>query len=1016
MTRGGSGRMKSLLGKTASSKAKKEEKASRDRQQLHSRRAEVILKLEAVGLRATRMASADNERIYILVTAPVGRLEEQAERREIRMQLKSKYNDKDRPSVACFQTFTRARRHEFHLKKGRLFSTLERQRLIFSIIVSPEFQNGAELDLDELEDDDVIETYTPLHTTFVAKRQEGDEDTGTNDQDRLLKAWTRIGVWPHKTGWGDKTRRLFPDLGLLQQPLGEVREVFGEKIAFYFAWLEHYSEALLVLMIFGFVIGIILFAAPSISTIGVPLYAICLGLWTTMLDELWKRRNAELCYRWDADNIKETPEAKWTASYSKGVWKHRKEGEGHWWSPPGGVMVKERGFYDATGMFVPHEDAPLRLRMNVWYRTLTQLVGMLPLMAASCLMLIGALSILTFRMLMSIGSQYEDYRAVGSGVGSVLNVAWVSIMNVVYRTIAVKLNSLENHRTASEYENALIMKTFAFQFINSYTSLYYIAFAKLGALSLFSAFGASDPGTGDAYYDQCGKDGSIACEDSSACEYANVRPGCDHESGEGCHYVFIRDDSDCMRELQIQMISFICMPIAVQIPLQMLMPILVTRFNAWWNSRGDPTPTPPAADDDAAKFRDKIQEELHRPEFEGTFAECAARRAHHYPPTPPPHTPPLAAPGRYSTKIIQYGYVALFSVAFPLAPLAAAFANFIELRADAFKVAYGVRRPRYRAAKDIGAWSGVLRFLSWLSLLTNTLLIAFTSQGIRDELLIPSMVDKTCDSTDDPFFLSDRAKAGHSAFTNTSWISDCQENYYNCYESIGGVEWLPGTTFLDEDSAIALPYVGKGLCNKDSLLYNEAHCETCQVRMAAVGFYLIMFVLVLEHSLVLLKFALAWGVPDEPRWVTRAEARQRFYAENREKEDAKALRTPSWKERSGVRDSGSSDHSELDPEQRRELDAEAYRVKQIRMEEALRKEEEAARQARAEAEARADAEKAVREAEAEKATKEAEEAKAAKEAAKGEAKAKGGQRMRAMRSPMRLVNVRPGSGMKSNKV
>ena len=100
-----------------------------------------------------------------------------------------------------------------------------------------------------------------------------------------------------------------------------------------------------------------------------------------------------------------------------------------------------------------------------------------------------------------------------------------------------------------------------------------------------------------------------------------------------------------------------------------------------------------------------------------------------------------------------------------LAPLAAAFANFIELRTDAFKVAYELRRPRYRGAKDIGAWSGVLRFLSWLSLVTNTLLIAFTSQGIREELLIPMMVPAACDASSDPFFISDMAKAGKSAVT-----------------------------------------------------------------------------------------------------------------------------------------------------------------------------------------------------------------------------------------------------------
>ena len=36
----------------------------------------------------------------------------------------------------------------------------------------------------------------------------------------------------------------------------------------------------------------------------------------------------------------------------------------------------------------------------------------------------------------------------------------------------------ENHRTSSEYEDALILKTFAFRFLNSYSSLFYIGFIK----------------------------------------------------------------------------------------------------------------------------------------------------------------------------------------------------------------------------------------------------------------------------------------------------------------------------------------------------------------------------------------------------------------------------------------------------------------------------------------------------------------------------------------------------------
>ena len=85
-------------------------------------------------------------------------------------------------------------------------------------------------------------------------------------------------------------------------------------------------------------------------------------------------------------------------------------------------------------------------------------------------------------------------------------------------------------------------------------------------------------------------------------------------------------------------------------------------------------------------------------------------------------------------------------------------------------------------------------------------------------------------------------------------------------------------------------------------------------------------------------------------------------------------------------------------------------MKQIKMEETLRKEEEAARQARAADDEAAEKAKAEREAEEEK----AKEAKEAAKAAKAEAKPKGS------RSRMRLVNVRPASfgrgKMASNKV
>ena len=77
-----------------------------------------------------------------------------------------------------------------------------------------------------------------------------------------------------------------------------------------------------------------------------------------------------------------------------------------------------------------------------------------------------------------------QYAAV---IGAVLNTVWIFTMNAVYLLLAQKLNDLENHRTDSEHEDALILKTFLFQFCNSYGALFYIAFIKVAGDGCLSA-------------------------------------------------------------------------------------------------------------------------------------------------------------------------------------------------------------------------------------------------------------------------------------------------------------------------------------------------------------------------------------------------------------------------------------------------------------------------------------------------------------------------------------------------
>lgn len=51
-------------------------------------------------------------------------------------------------------------------------------------------------------------------------------------------------------------------------------------------------------------------------------------------------------------------------------------------------------------------------------------------------------------------------------------------MNQIYRVVARKLTDWENHETDTLHNDALATKLFLFQFINSYNSLFYIAFLK----------------------------------------------------------------------------------------------------------------------------------------------------------------------------------------------------------------------------------------------------------------------------------------------------------------------------------------------------------------------------------------------------------------------------------------------------------------------------------------------------------------------------------------------------------
>ncbi|XP_077273453.1 anoctamin-4 isoform X6 [Temnothorax americanus] len=85
----------------------------------------------------------------------------------------------------------------------------------------------------------------------------------------------------------------------------------------------------------------------------------------------------------------------------------------------------------------------------------------------------------------------------------------------------------------------------------------------------------------------------------------------------------------------------------------------------------------------------------------------------------------LQDPGRlalfdeYLEMILQYGFVTLFVAAFPLAPLFALLNNIAEIRLDAYKMVKEARRPLAERVEDIGAWSGILRGVTYVAVVSN---------------------------------------------------------------------------------------------------------------------------------------------------------------------------------------------------------------------------------------------------------------------------------------------------------
>eukprot|EP00457_Paulinella_chromatophora_P001637 gb/GEZN01001639.1/.p1 GENE.gb/GEZN01001639.1/~~gb/GEZN01001639.1/.p1 ORF type:complete len:821 (+),score=84.66 gb/GEZN01001639.1/:100-2562(+) len=461
------------------------------------------------------------------------------------------------------------------------FRSMDRLRIMLIIMETSTALGGAGLPLFTMKRD----PKCPLMHCFPL------HDEGTREA--LETKWMKF--WP-----------------LFDQPLPEIRDYFGEKVAFYFAFLQYYCIWLAIPAL----LGLIVFAQQITSGFAVdveslPLMGVGVALWASLFLEFWKRREATLRCDWGMTNfvVKEPTRAEFQGTLQR--------------DPRNGELIFYFQWYERFVRVVQSQTV-------IW--------GLI----VAVLSLVVGIFFIRNLLIREMGKGKENDARY---LTSFINFIQIQVMNTVYGMVAVKLNDYENHQTASAYENALIFKSFLFKFINCYNSFFYIAFFK-------------------QFDEKAGR----------------CKP----------------PEGHCLPELQIQLVIVFGSTIVVSNTLELLLPFLKNLWVAYSNRGKSET---------GELLKKSPPEEQAEFEPYTTFAD-------------------------FDELAVQFGYVSLFVVAFPMAPAMALANNYFEIRIDAHKILRLSQRPSPLGAARIGTWFDIFTVVSFVAVLVNTIICVFYTSVI----------------------------------------------------------------------------------------------------------------------------------------------------------------------------------------------------------------------------------------------------------------------------------------------
>ncbi|KAM4018422.1 anoctamin-5 isoform 2-T2 [Anomaloglossus baeobatrachus] len=664
------------------------------------------------------------------------------------------------------------------------FSPATRNRIVYYILSRCPYGVGEEkrkFGIKRLLANSTYSSAFPIHDCQYWKKSQ--DEKCESERFTLYKQWARFGKF------------------YKEQPLDLIRKYYGEKIGIYFAWLGFYTEMLFFAAIVGFFcflygwitmdesisskeicdkdIGGQIIMCPlcdqrcefwRLNTTCEPsqyshlfdnaatlFFAIFMGIWVTLFLEFWKRRQARLEYEWDlVDFEEEQQQLQLRPEYEAKCTKKKKNPVTQEMEP-----------------FLPLTSKAARF----CFSGTTVLFWISLIIASMIAVIVYRLAVYAaFASVMENNDTLQPFSGLltpqlaTSVTASCLNFIMIMILNFLYEKVAIWITDMEIPRTHVEYENRLTMKMFLFQFVNYYSSCFYLAFFK----GKFVGY------PGDYTY-----------------MFSRWR-------NEEC------DPAGCLIELTTQL----TIVMAGKQIWGNIQEAFVPWILNWYRSR--------KARHSPEDLYSRWEQDYDLQVFgqHGLFYE-------------------------YLEMVIQFGFITLFVASFPLAPLLALLNNILEIRVDSWKLTTQFRRPFAAKAHSIGVWQEILNAMAILSVVTNAFIVAFTSD------MIPRLVYSYAyfDNPDSP--MSGYINNSLSVFNVSDFneTSKPLENHMNVL------------TCRYRDYRYPPDHVNK-------YVHTMQFWHILAAKMA--------FIIIMEHVVFVVKFFVAWLIPDVPSEVKARIKREKY--------------------------------------------------------------------------------------------------------------------------------------------